>query len=102
MKLRTNTKKKAFTALTTGSGIGSPLNRGARIMCGLTKCASSHVIFLNNTWNLKTLIPPVVLPVQPPINMRKNNMVTGKVPQLSNGVVVNPVPVITDVVENVA
>jgi len=47
-------------------------------------------------------MPPVVLPVQPPTNIRKNNMVTGKLPQLSNGVVVKPVPVIMDVVENVA
>ena len=46
--------------------------------------------------NSKNLIPPVVEPVHPPINIMIKKRVVENEPQLEKSVVVKPVPVITD------
>ena len=59
-----------------------------------------YIIFLSwvdineyKIWILKILIPHVVEPAQPPMNIRKRNKRIGKLPQLSNSWVTYPVPV---------
>ena len=49
-------------------------------------------------WILKILIPQVVEPAQPPINMSDKKKIKGKFPQPSNSPVTYPVPVKIEVI----
>ena len=57
---------------------------------------NSFIIIKKRIWILNTFIPPVVEPVQPPINIIIKNNEVEKDPQLEKSAVVYPVPVITE------